>query len=130
MLCGARHPGHVAALVLQSTSARFDLARAVEGFRRVGGDAVAELARREYGDDPVSDDEWATVVAAFGPEVPGPEELARRLRNPELGKHGMELLRRMEGRPRALLDAARRLPDHGMGGRSPGDLGQVEAGSR
>ena len=96
MLYGARHPGHAAALVLQSTSARFDLARAVEGFRRVGGDAVAELARRAYSGDPVSDDEWARVFAAFGPEVPGPDELARRMRNPELGEHGMELLRRFD----------------------------------
>lgn len=43
MLYGARHPGHAAAIVLQSTSARFDLPRMVEGFRRVGGGDVAEL---------------------------------------------------------------------------------------
>ena len=51
MLYGARHPGHAAGLVLQSTHARFDLARLVEGFRRVAGDEVAELARRDYGGD-------------------------------------------------------------------------------
>jgi proline iminopeptidase len=93
MLYGARHPGHAAALVLQSTHARWDVARLVEGFRRFGGDEVAELAERDYGGRPVSDEEWARVFAVFGPNVPGPAELARRIRNPELGEHGMELFR-------------------------------------
>ena len=57
MLYGARHPGHGGALILQSTWARFDLGRLVEGFRRFGGDEVAELARRDYGGDEVSDAE-------------------------------------------------------------------------
>ena len=57
MLYAARHPGHAGALVLQSTNARFDLARLVDGFRRFAGDEVAELARRDYGGDPVSDQE-------------------------------------------------------------------------
>ena len=92
MLYGARHPGHAAALMLQSTMARFDLARLVEGFRRFGGDAVAELARRDYGGDPLTDDEWARVFAAFGPRVPDQQQLQRRIRNPELGAHGMALL--------------------------------------
>ena len=96
MLYGARHPGHAAALVLQSTMARFDLTRLVEGFRRFGGDEVAELAERDYGGHPVSDDEWARVFAAFGPKVPTQQELARRIRNPELGQHGMELLRALD----------------------------------
>ena len=34
--------------------------------------------------------------AAFGPRVPDEQQLARRLRNPELGPHGMELLRRFD----------------------------------
>jgi proline iminopeptidase len=93
MLYGARHPGHGAALVLQSTSARFDLARVVEGFRRFGGDEVAGLAERDYGGHPVSDEEWGRVLAAFGPQVPDGPQLARRIRNPELGERGMELLR-------------------------------------
>jgi pimeloyl-ACP methyl ester carboxylesterase len=93
MLYGALHPDHAAGLVLQSTLARFDLARLVEGFRRFGGDDVAALAERDYGGDPVSDEEWARVFAAFGPHVPTAHELARRIRNPELGRHGMELLR-------------------------------------
>jgi pimeloyl-ACP methyl ester carboxylesterase len=94
MLYGARHPGHAAALVLQSTLARFDQPRLVEGFRRFGGDSVAELAERDYGGDPVSDDEWARIFAVFGPHVPETQELARRIRNPELGEPGMELFRR------------------------------------
>ena len=49
LLYGARHPGHAAGLILQSTMARFDLERLVEGFRQAGGDDVAELARRSYG---------------------------------------------------------------------------------
>jgi pimeloyl-ACP methyl ester carboxylesterase len=89
MLYGARHPGHAAALVLQSTNARFDLARLVEGFRRFGGDDVAELARRDYGGDPVTDEEWDRVFAAFGPRVPDQQQLGRRIRNPDLGARGM-----------------------------------------
>jgi pimeloyl-ACP methyl ester carboxylesterase len=96
MLHGARHPGHAGALVLQSTVARFDLARLVDGFRRFGGDAVAELARRDYGGEPVPDDGWARVFAAFGPNVPGPEELGRRIRNQGLSEHGMRLLRELD----------------------------------
>lgn len=51
MLYGARHPGHARALVLQSTTARFDLALLVEAFRRAGGDEVADIAKRLYGGD-------------------------------------------------------------------------------
>lgn len=96
MLYGARHPGHAAALVLQSTNARFDLARLVEAMRRFAGDDVAELARRDYGGDPVTIDEWARIFAAFGPRVPDPQQLARRIRNPDVGAHGMALLRRFD----------------------------------
>ena len=42
----ARHPGHPRALVLDSTMARFDLQRIVEGFRQAGGDDVAAIAVR------------------------------------------------------------------------------------
>jgi pimeloyl-ACP methyl ester carboxylesterase len=96
MLYGARHPGHAAGLILQSTNARFDLERLVEGFRRFGGDEVAELARRDYSGDEVSDEEWARVFTAFGPRVPDAEQLARRIRNSEVGAHGMELMRRFD----------------------------------
>lgn len=96
VLYGARHPGHAAALVLQSTSARFDLTRLVEGFRRFGGDEVAELARRDYGGDPLTEQEWAHVFAVFGPRVPDAPQLARRVRNSDLGPRGTELLRRFD----------------------------------
>lgn len=96
MLYGARHPEHAAALVLQSTHARFDLTRLVEGFRRLAGDEVAELARRDYTGDPVIDEEWARIFAAFGPRVPEAQELARRMRNPDLGATGMECFRRLD----------------------------------
>lgn len=96
MLYGARHPGHAGALVLQSTMARFDLARLVEGFRRVAGDDVAELARRDFGGEPVTDGETARVFAAFGPRVPDEQQLDRRVRNADIGEPGMELLRRFD----------------------------------
>ena len=96
MVYAARHPGHAGSLVLQSTMARFDLDRLVAGFRRVAGDDVAELARRDYGGHPVSDKEWARVFAAFGPRVPDGQQLARRVQNPELGLHGMERLRDLD----------------------------------
>ena len=45
---------------------------------------------------PVSVEEWARVFATFGPRVPDEHQLARRIRNPELGPHGMDLLRRLD----------------------------------
>jgi pimeloyl-ACP methyl ester carboxylesterase len=94
MLYAARHPSHASALVLQSTMARFDLARLVGGFRTFGGEAVAGLAERSFsGGDPVSDEEWDRVFAVFGPRVPEEEELARRIQNPEVNAHGVALLR-------------------------------------
>lgn len=96
MLYGARHPGHAGALILQSTMARFDLQRLVNGFRSVAGDRVADLAERDYSGNPVSDEEWAEVFAAFGPRVPSADQLARRVRNLELGGVGMGLLRRLD----------------------------------
>jgi pimeloyl-ACP methyl ester carboxylesterase len=93
MLYGARHPRHAGALVLQSTMARFDLDRLVEGVRRLAGDEVAGLARRDYSGDEVDREEWARVFAAFGPHVPGPEALARRVQHPELARTGMERMR-------------------------------------
>ncbi|HET9522124.1 MAG TPA: alpha/beta hydrolase [Candidatus Limnocylindrales bacterium] len=96
MLYGARHPDHASGLILLSTNARFDLGRLTEGFRRAAGDEVAELARRDYGGEPVTDAEWARVFTAFGPNRPTAEALARRVRNPALAPRGMELLRRFD----------------------------------
>ena len=47
LLYGARHPGHAAGLIVQSGFARWDAPRMVEGFRRVAGDEVAEIARAQ-----------------------------------------------------------------------------------
>jgi pimeloyl-ACP methyl ester carboxylesterase len=91
MLYGARHPGRASGLVLQSTMARFDLDRLVAGFRRFGGDTVAELARRDYGGDSVTDEEWARIFAAFGPGVPNTDQLGRRIKNLEIAARGAEL---------------------------------------
>ena len=96
LLYGARHPGHAGGLVLQSTMARFDLDRLVEGFRRAGGDEVAGIARRAFGEGAVSPDEWARCFAAFGPNVPDEAQLARRIPNPDVGLRGMELLRELD----------------------------------
>ena len=96
LLYGARHPGHAGALVLQGTMARFDLERLVDGFRRAGGDEVAEIARRHFGEAAVSPDEWARCFAAFGPNVPDEDQLARRIRNPDVGLRGMDLIRSLD----------------------------------
>jgi pimeloyl-ACP methyl ester carboxylesterase len=96
MLYGARHPDHPAALILQSTMARFDLCRLVEGFRKVAGDRVAGLAERDYSGDDVTAEEWAEVFAAFGPRIPSGEELARRVSNPAVNGPGMRKLRELD----------------------------------
>jgi pimeloyl-ACP methyl ester carboxylesterase len=96
MLYGAGHPGHAGGLVLAGTMARFDLDRLVEGIRANGGDEVAELARRDYSGDQVTDLEWARVFAAFGPHVPDADTLARRVRNPALTAPGMARMRALD----------------------------------
>src|SRR5262245_21420230 len=96
MRYGAWHPGHAGGLILLSTMGRFDLERLTEGFREAAGDEVAAVARRDYDLDPVSDEEWARVFAAFGPNVPDPETLARRTRNMEVAEVGMALMRRFD----------------------------------
>ena len=96
LLYGARHPGHAAGLIIQSGFARWDAARMVEGFRRVAGDEVAEIAGRSYAGESVSDEEWARVYAAFGPHRPAREREAHTPKNLEVNSHGMELIRRLD----------------------------------
>jgi len=96
LLYGARHPGHAAGLVVQSAFARWDASRVVEGFRRVAGDEVAEIARRSYAGESVPDEEWALAAAAFGPRVPDAERRAHTPKNLELGSHGMDLIRQLD----------------------------------
>ncbi len=95
MVYAVRHPGHAGALVLQSTFARFDLGRIVEGFRRAGGDAVAAVAQRVYGGDSssVTPEGWAPCWKLFGPWVLGEEERGRTIVNRELNAPGLELMR-------------------------------------
>jgi pimeloyl-ACP methyl ester carboxylesterase len=96
LLYGARHPGHAAGLVVQSGFARWDTPRLVEGFRRVAGDEVAEIAGRSYAGEPVSDEEWARVFAAFGPHLPNEHRETHTPKNLELNSRGMELIRRLD----------------------------------
>jgi proline iminopeptidase len=95
LVYAARHPGHAAALVLQSAMGRFDLDRIVEGFRRAEGDDVTAIAERVYGGDSrsVTQEEWAACWRLFGPSVPGDEERARTVVNVELNAVGLELMR-------------------------------------
>jgi pimeloyl-ACP methyl ester carboxylesterase len=95
-LYGARHPGHAAGLIIQSGFARWDPPRMVEGFRRVAGDEVAEIARRSYAGEEVPDEEWARVFAAFGPQLPDERREARTPKNLELNSHGMGLIRHLD----------------------------------
>ncbi len=96
LLYGARHPGHAGGLVVQSGFARFDVPRLVEGFRRVAGDEVAEIAGRSFRGGEVADEEWSRVSAAFGPRVPDREQGARPRKNLELNAPGMEFVRRVD----------------------------------
>jgi pimeloyl-ACP methyl ester carboxylesterase len=75
---------------------RFDLERLVEGFRRAGGDEVAEIARRHFGVAPVGPEEWARCYRAFGPNLLTDDQLARRIRNPDVGLRGMRLLQELD----------------------------------
>lgn len=94
-LYGARHPGHAGGLVLQSTTARFDIEQLESGFRRVGGDEVARLARQAFLDT-VDPEEWARCFAVFGPNVPDEAQLARRIQNPSVGPRGSALFRELD----------------------------------
>jgi proline iminopeptidase len=96
LLYGARHPAHAAGLVVQSGFARWDASRMVEGFRRVAGDDVAEVARRSYAGESVPDEEWGRVFAAFGRHLPDEEREAHTPQNLDLNTRGMELIRRLD----------------------------------
>jgi pimeloyl-ACP methyl ester carboxylesterase len=92
ILYGAQHPGHAAGLILSSTFARFDLDRLAAGFRRVGGNEIGELARRGYSVDDLTEEDDDRVFAAFGPTIPSPEAMARRVQNLDVAPRGGELL--------------------------------------
>lgn len=69
--------------------------RLFESFRRICGNEVAELARRTFSGEPVTRGESARVYAAFGPQVPDEDDLARTIVNRELNTLGMELTRQL-----------------------------------
>jgi pimeloyl-ACP methyl ester carboxylesterase len=92
LLYGARHPGHAAGLIVQSRFARWDPTRMVEGFRRVAGDQVAQIARRSY----VARTYPSSVFAAFGPQLPDQQREAPTPKNRGLNSYGMELIRRLD----------------------------------
>lgn len=96
----ARHPGHPAGLVLQSTFASFDLERVVEGFRAIGGNEIANIVRRSYQSDPtVTGEEWERCWQLFGPWVPSAEDKAKILRNEGLNEVGGRLMLEVDLRP-------------------------------
>ena len=89
----SRHPDHPAGLVLQSTFARFDFDRVVEGFRDLAGDDIAAIVRRSYKGDPtVTSEEWERCWKLFGPWVPGEVERSRIPRNEALNEAGGRLM--------------------------------------
>lgn len=94
LVYGARHPGHAAALVIQSAPARFDVDQIVEDFRGIGGDEIASVVRRVYGGDSasVTPEEWAPCWKLFGPWVPVGDDRARTVMNVELNAQGLELM--------------------------------------
>lgn len=96
LLYGARHPGHAAGLIVSSGFARWDPPRMVEGFRRVAGDEVAQIARRSYAGEQVPEQEWARVFAAFGSQLPDEKREAHTPKNLELNSHGMGLIRQLD----------------------------------
>jgi proline iminopeptidase len=96
LLYAARHPGHAAGIVVAAGFARWDHQRLVEGFRRVGGDEVAETASRDFQGLEVTDEEGDRVFAAFGPGLPDAERRAHTPRNAALNTHGMDLVRRLD----------------------------------
>lgn len=96
LLYAARHAGHAAGLIVVSAFARWDMPRMVEAFRRVAGDEVAEIAGRSYAGEEVPDEEWARVLAAFGPHRPEKERQAHTPKNLELNEYGMDVVRRTD----------------------------------
>lgn len=86
MAYAARHPDHLANLVLQSTMARLDIVRVTEGFRRVGGDQAAEIARRFWSGAGLQalTGYAETCAPLYGPGRVDPDAVARTVFNLEL----------------------------------------------
>ncbi|MEY2402953.1 MAG: hypothetical protein QOD38_504 [Acidimicrobiaceae bacterium] len=87
MAYAARHPDHPAKLILQSTAAEMRIDRVVEGFRRVGGDEAAEVARAFWNGDGGPEAMLAyaaTCLPLYSPTPSDPEVMSRAQLNPEL----------------------------------------------
>ncbi|MHB8465187.1 MAG: alpha/beta fold hydrolase [Acidimicrobiales bacterium] len=84
----SRYPGHAAGLILQSTSARLDVERVVEGFRARGGDEAAEAARAFW---TTHSDEAAMpylvhCIPVYDPGPMDPDEITRIELNLDLAR--------------------------------------------
>jgi len=81
----ARHPDHPGKLVFQSTAAQLDLDRIAEGFRRVGGDEAAAVARAFWsGDADAMMGYVTTCLPLYSPTQLDPEAQLRPQMNMEL----------------------------------------------
>ncbi|MGE5289467.1 MAG: alpha/beta fold hydrolase [Micromonosporaceae bacterium] len=101
MAYAARHPDRLSKLILQSTQARLDIERVAEGFRRVGGDDAAEVARRFWsgtGADTFA--AYAEVCGPlYGPSQSQPDAIARGRFNLELLSDPGSVMRGVDLRP-------------------------------
>lgn len=86
MTYASRYPDHPGGLIVQSSTARFDLERTIEGFRRAGGDVAADVFRRYWGEhDRSARSEFAThCVPVYGPWTPDPDHMTRLAINPDI----------------------------------------------
>jgi pimeloyl-ACP methyl ester carboxylesterase len=86
MAYAIRHRGHPAKLVLQSAMARLDIDRVAEGFRRIGGEEAATVARTFWSaGGPEAFAAYGRVCAPlYGPSQPDPDGAARALFNLDL----------------------------------------------
>ena len=93
MLYGARHPGHAAALVLQSTMARFDLERLV----RVSAASPATRSRSSRGATSAANRSRTTSRLSSSPRsvraCPMRSSWVGGAANADMGVHGMDLVR-------------------------------------
>src|SRR3954452_4170442 len=95
MAYAARHPDHPAKLILQSTMAQLDVDRIAEGFRRVGGDDAADVARTMWTseDSPEAAMAYAaTCLPLYSPTPLDPDASTRPVMNFELLMNGNRYL--------------------------------------
>lgn len=102
MAYATRHPGHPAKLVLQSTTARLDIDRVVEAFRRLGGDQAAGAARDLWsaGGSQALAAYGKVCAPLYGPSQADPDRVARALFNLELLSNPGSVMRGVNLLPR------------------------------